>query len=886
MFSSSGYFHGAYCPFYQHGLCHRPYCHFKHAIKPGPQLKTEQSAVQNGRVKNKIETEDDPIMKIVKSVPQTNLLEQVRKRQEDEELRRTLDKIDKENKAQLGPISIQANHKATSLIDAFYHNTGRVIGTFTSHASLNEDHSTKKKEKVRRICECDDPDCCGFIEESDEEEEIKDRKIEDENDVSEKENSKDKLSNIDFFGSFDQEKEEKIVKKTKNKKKKKKAEPQQEEEEFAKKSKKRKSDAKEGEEQSKKNKKSKQIDDKYEMVFLPEIESEDIEEAVENTRQSEVIVSLKDNDYISTDSIAKTGQGSSKKRVAHSKEEVMRTNVKKLPKASVAGKLKKLSYISPGLAAPVLTSQSTASASPKVDVPASMGFTTEEGIYVGRKRVAHASSTSSATKASTVAKTTTKTAEVKVVRPKLVMEVGGKVPHMLRQKYLDKIIDELTPKCATEKEAIEKGFEEEKMANQRSTRKQIYMNLCANIIKKIRTMPDYVHEEANATALNPMVSGTPTVQGISRLKSSSTSGYKKVSSQSGLTRTTVKPVSSSLLASASSKPVGNTIKERRSSIEPIQLTEETFYNYLQKFLLNDGQLWENGYPRKNSTDSSIIEVKDYTATDNTLRRTCCRCGKEYFMNKKGKYITKEECRYHWGKLRKRREARTVISYFSCCQAVDNAEPCSFGRLHVCNRVGPLTDYVCTSQWQNEETKRKIFSIDCEMCYTTQGLELTRVTVVDFYLAQIIDLFVKPENPIVDYNTKFSGVTKENLKNVDYSLKDIQEIFMNLFDKDTILMGHSLESDLKALKIIHRKVIDTALVFPHRLGLPFKRALKTLMAELLHKIIQDGEGGHDSCEDARACMELMKYKFNEDLKAINRTNKQSHNITSSSFYSRN
>jgi len=40
------------------------------------------------------------------------------------------------------------------------------------------------------------------------------------------------------------------------------------------------------------------------------------------------------------------------------------------------------------------------------------------------------------------------------------------------------------------------------------------------------------------------------------------------------------------------------------------------------------------------------------------------------------------------------------------------------------------------------------------CYTTQGLELTRVTVVDFYLAQIIDLFVKPDNPIVDYNTKY------------------------------------------------------------------------------------------------------------------------------------
>lgn len=42
-----------------------------------------------------------------------------------------------------------------------------------------------------------------------------------------------------------------------------------------------------------------------------------------------------------------------------------------------------------------------------------------------------------------------------------------------------------------------------------------------------------------------------------------------------------------------------------------------------------------------------------------------------------------------------------------------------------------------------------------------------------------------------------------------------------------------------LQIIHHRVIDTALVFPHRLGLPYKRALKTLMVELLHKIIQDG-----------------------------------------------
>lgn len=34
------------------------------------------------------------------------------------------------------------------------------------------------------------------------------------------------------------------------------------------------------------------------------------------------------------------------------------------------------------------------------------------------------------------------------------------------------------------------------------------------------------------------------------------------------------------------------------------------------------------------------------------------------------------------------------------------------------------------------------------------------------------------------------------------------------------------------------MVDTAIVFPHRLGLPYKRALRTLMADYLKRIIQD------------------------------------------------
>lgn len=89
--------------------------------------------------------------------------------------------------------------------------------------------------------------------------------------------------------------------------------------------------------------------------------------------------------------------------------------------------------------------------------------------------------------------------------------------------------------------------------------------------------------------------------------------------------------------------------------------------------------------------------------------------------------------------------------------------------------------------------------------------------------------------------RFSGITDQDLKGVKTTLRDVQAVLLSLFSQKTVLMGHSLESDLIALKLIHDTVVDTSVVFPHRLGAPYKRALRTLMGEILQKIIQnDGE----------------------------------------------
>lgn len=48
------------------------------------------------------------------------------------------------------------------------------------------------------------------------------------------------------------------------------------------------------------------------------------------------------------------------------------------------------------------------------------------------------------------------------------------------------------------------------------------------------------------------------------------------------------------------------------------------------------------------------------------------------------------------------------------------------------------------------------------------------------------------------------------------------------------------------QLIHSTVVDTSIVFPHRLGLPYKRALRNLMADHLKRIIQDNGENSFSC----------------------------------------
>ena len=169
-------------------------------------------------------------------------------------------------------------------------------------------------------------------------------------------------------------------------------------------------------------------------------------------------------------------------------------------------------------------------------------------------------------------------------------------------------------------------------------------------------------------------------------------------------------------------------------------------------------------------------------------------------------------------------ATGYIQSYSCCQGEPNSDGCQVHTCHVTDVLdyNDMRGFVATLNKSSTAPKGDfgIFALDCEMCNTTQGNELTRVTVVNLAGKTVYETLVKPDNDVIDHNTRynkkfhlkrkpilskscnfrFSGITCEDLVGVKTTIRDVQAVLLSMFSDKTILIGHSLESDLKALKV--------------------------------------------------------------------------------------
>eukprot|EP00842_Homolaphlyctis_polyrhiza_P006107 jgi/Hompol1/6498/HPOL_002275-RA len=243
------------------------------------------------------------------------------------------------------------------------------------------------------------------------------------------------------------------------------------------------------------------------------------------------------------------------------------------------------------------------------------------------------------------------------------------------------------------------------------------------------------------------------------------------------------------------------------------------------------------------------------------KKQCDRCKIMFVPKYPIDPIDQIACSYHAYRARIATVNGKREKLFPCCQRTLGEDGCLTGphvfkieSNYLLHKQKPFVELPDSFQGSLD-----LVALDCEMSYTVSGLELTRVTVADWSGKSLFDELVKPSAPVIDLNTRWSGIT--SLSDAKLDLDSVREALGKFVSKSTIIVGHGLENDMRALRITHRQIIDMVDVFPHPSKLPFRYSLQMLAFKVLGKTIQHDTGaGHDSLEDAVTCIELLKRRI--------------------------
>ncbi|KAJ3285340.1 RNA exonuclease 3, partial [Blyttiomyces sp. JEL0837] len=296
------------------------------------------------------------------------------------------------------------------------------------------------------------------------------------------------------------------------------------------------------------------------------------------------------------------------------------------------------------------------------------------------------------------------------------------------------------------------------------------------------------------------------------------------------------------------------------------------------------QLELHGYP--------ILEIEEMEQISPTVegKLTCDRCKRDFSLSLFLSPDDKKACNYHdaYARFTKLGGTDNVKErIYPCCGRDLNSDGCQVGP-HVfkesdCRLLHKRIPFVKLREGSSKSDSAKkvsgktedklLVACDCEMSYTAGGMELTRVTFLDPDGGVLIDELVKTKFPVVDLNTKWSGVS--DLSNAKLDLPGVHEKLNQFMSQNTFIVGHGLENDMNALRLIHPKIIDTALLFPFKDRLETdtrmrKYSLKFLTEKLLERRIQMADSGHDSKEDALAALDLVRLFHDKKIKGENLT----------------
>lgn len=178
------------------------------------------------------------------------------------------------------------------------------------------------------------------------------------------------------------------------------------------------------------------------------------------------------------------------------------------------------------------------------------------------------------------------------------------------------------------------------------------------------------------------------------------------------------------------------------------------------------------------------------------------------------------------------------------------------------------DFLPTPAASAQETKFRAITLDCEMAEVAGGAgEAILLCVTDYVTGTVLlNRFVSPRENITQMRSSIHGISKSTL---DAAISQGQALagwgearaeLWKYIDNNTIFVGHALEHDLEALRMIHLCVVDSAILSRKAVGIHRIRwGLKTLCSELLNLEIRKNKGGiHDCLEDVLATREVVLF----------------------------
>ncbi|KAK3673470.1 RNA exonuclease 3 [Recurvomyces mirabilis] len=330
---------------------------------------------------------------------------------------------------------------------------------------------------------------------------------------------------------------------------------------------------------------------------------------------------------------------------------------------------------------------------------------------------------------------------------------------------------------------------------------------------------------------------------------------------------------------------------------------------------NQQPLEKHGYVVTPPTAEAAAEAA--AAVEKSLNyEVCDRCSSRFRVfpnrNDEGLLTSNGSCHFH--PMRKifpskaRADTGPKEPYYPCCNELLGSAGCTTFEHHVFKasspaRLAAVMLFIVTPPndaptKDNHGRVVKAVAFDCEMGYTTLGMEMIRITAVSWPEGKpLFDVLVRPLGVVLDLNSRFSGVWPEDMANaVSYqagespsqqdpsgtpptrpimftvdSPEKARELLCSYLAPETPLIGHAIDNDLNVVRICHPTIVDTVILFPHPRGLPSRYGLKTLSSKYLRRAIQQGgERGHDSLEDSVATGDLVRVKVGEKWKMLKAT----------------